>query len=77
LRWNDGSAKKTEARMICEGISPVKQHNFTNYGGSVSWVIEVATATTLEAWYYSHYNHIYRWYNDDNGVPRLIAVRLY
>jgi len=77
LRWNDGSAKKTESRMICEGISPGKPHNFTNYGGSVSWVIEVATATTLEAWYFSFRHNHYRWYNDHNGVPRLIAVRLY
>jgi hypothetical protein len=76
LRWNDGVAHATDDRMVCEGIQPVSQYGFFNYGGSVSWVIDTTQATTLETWYWSHYNHIFSWVNDSNGVPQLIAVRI-
>ena len=59
---------------MCEGIQPLI--NFTNFGGSVSWIVDTASATQIEAWYSSGYNGIYQWYNDFNGVPRLIAVRI-
>ena len=67
--------KTTEARMICEGIRPANS-NFINYGGSVSWVIEVAAATKVSIQYESQYNNIYSWVNDSNGVPRPVAIRI-
>ena len=76
LRWNDGSAHETEDRMICEGFQPISTYNFNNFGGSVSWIITTTSAATVEAWYYSGYNQVFQWYNDSNGVPRLVAVRV-
>jgi len=75
VRWNDGAAHTTESRMICEGIRPA-DYNFTNYGGSVSWIITTTKAATAEVWYSAYYNNIYKWYNDGNGVPRPVAVRI-
>ena len=76
LRWNDGNNHSSETRMVCEGVRPAAS-NFVNYGGSVSWVIDAAAATTVEIWYSASYNNIYKWVNDGNGVPRPVAVRLY
>ncbi len=67
--------KSTEARMICEGFRPANS-NFTNYGGSVSWVIQVQGSAKISVQYSSHYNNIYSWVNDTNGVPRPIAIKL-
>ena len=75
VRWNDGSAHTTEARMICEGIRPAAS-NFINYGGSVSWIIETADACTVEVWYTASYNNLYNWVNDSNGVPRPVAIKI-
>ncbi len=74
LRWNDGNAQSTEDRMVCENVG--YQSGFNNYGGTVSWVITVAAATTIEGWYYSQASND-TWYNDGNGVPRIVATRLY
>jgi len=74
LRWNDGNAQSTEDRMVCENVG--YQAGFNNYGGTVSWVITVAAATTIEGWYYSEASNDV-WYNDGNGVPRIVATRLY
>jgi hypothetical protein len=76
LRWNDGSAHDTEDRMICEGFQPISTYNFNNFGGSVSWIIKTGSAATVEVWYRSAYNQVFQWYNDGNGVPRPIAVRI-
>ena len=72
LQW---PGSQTEARMICEGFAPAAS-NFVNYGGSVSWVIDVTGPTTVEAWYTAAYTDIYSWVNDSNGVPRPIAFRI-
>ncbi len=74
LRWTDGNAQSTEDRMVCENVG--YQSGFNNYGGTVSWVITVAAATTIEGWYYSQASND-TWYNDGNGVPRIVATRLY
>jgi hypothetical protein len=76
VRWNDGVAHDTEDRMVCEGIQPVSSYNFANFGGSVSWIITTTTATTAEVWYTAGYNSNYQWFNDGNGVPRPVAVRI-
>jgi hypothetical protein len=74
LRWNDGNAQSTEDRMVCENVG--YQPGFNNYGGTVSWVVTVDAATTIEGWYYSQASND-AWYNDGNGVPRIVATRLY
>ena len=63
------------AYRLRTGIRPANS-NFINYGGSVSWVITAAQASTVEVWYIASYNNIYHWVNDSNGVPRPVAVRI-
>ena len=60
--------------MICEGFRPVG--SFTNYGGSVTWIIKVSGAVTVQGQYQSGYYDIYQWWNDINGVPEIQALKL-
>jgi len=80
LRWTDSASRETEHRMVVERVRPIGD-NFINYGGSVSWVINVDQDNkTIYADYFRYggsADNEYYWQNDGNGVPRVIAVRLY
>lgn len=75
LSWTDSTGHTTEDRMITERIAVT--NTFHNYGGSVSWIITTDGPTTVGAWYLASQTGPYSWYNDVNGVPRPLAVRLY
>jgi hypothetical protein len=78
LRWTDSASRETEHRMIVERAQSL---DFMNYGGSVSWVINVdQDGKTVYADYFRYGGtaaNEYYWQSDGNGVPRLVAVRLY
>ena len=79
LRWTDSANRETEHRMVCERIQPTL--DFFNYGGCVSWIISIDQDNVTVYADYLRYggsaDDEFRWYNDGNGVPRLIAIRLY
>ncbi len=61
--------------MITERIPSIGS-TFNNYGGSASWVITTDAATTVKAWYLASSPSTFTWYNDSNGVPQILAVKL-
>jgi hypothetical protein len=75
LRWTDSSAHTSVNRMVTERIPSIGS-TFNNYGGSVSWIITTDAATTVRAWYLASAASTFTWYNDSNGVPQILAIKL-
>ena len=62
--------------MLVENVATPSGANFYNYGGTQSFLIDGAANEEVHVDYKIGHGGFFRWWNDANGVPTVIAVKV-